>query len=176
MRSLSWNRWGAGVLLAVSLIVVYFTAWRPARALFTQHVAYPALTSIDTERSRQFRYAFRRGALRIGIRSTQPGVDSTKYSAPAGRDFLLPALLLVLLFPYRPYWLYFWGFHLAVGVLLLLLVALGITWADAAFALKQFLEHYVVQALSLSAPLLTLAYERGLFGPHSWSTSVSSDS
>jgi len=176
MRSLSWNRWGTGGLLALGLIVVYVTAWRPARALLTQHVAYPALTSIDTERSRQFRYAFERGALRIGIQAAQSGVDTAPYRAPAGSDFLVPALLLALLFPYRPYWLYFWGFHLAVGVLFLLFIALGIAWADVAFALKQFLEQYVVQALSLSAPLLALAYERGLFGPHSGRESVSSDS
>jgi hypothetical protein len=176
MSSLSWRRWGASGLLAIGLIVAYVTAWRPARAVLMQHVAHPVLTSIDTERSRQFRYAFQRGALRIGVQSPQPGVASTKYSAPAGRDFLLPALLLVLLFPYRPYWLYFWGFHLAVGVLFLLFTALGIAWADAAFALKQFLKQYVVQALSLSAPLLALAYERGLFGPHSGRESVSSDS
>ena len=176
MRPLSWNRWGAGVLLAVGLIVVYFTAWRPVRALLTQHVAYPAFTSIDTERSRQFRYAFERGALRIRIQAAQSGVVSTKYSAPAGRDFLLPALLLVLLFPYRPYWLYFWAFHFGVGALLLGLVTLGIAWADWAFVLHGFLGKYIFQALTLGAPLLALVYERGLFGPRSRRESVSSDS
>jgi len=175
MSSPSWTRWGTGGLLAVALIALYFTAWRPARALLTQHVAYPVFTSIDTERSRLFRYKFRRGALRIGVEAAHSGVESTQYSAPAGRDFLLPALLLILLFPYRPYWLYFWGFHLGVGALLLGLVALGIAWTDAAFALHHLLRKYVIQALTLGAPLLALAYERGLFRPHTDRASASSE-
>ena len=175
MNSWSWTRWGARGLLAVALIALYFTAWRPARALLTQHVAHPVFTSIDTERSRQFQYTFERGALRIGIQPAQSGIDAANYRAPAGSDFLLPALLLVLLFPYRPYWLYFWGFHLGVGALFLGLIALGIAWADWTFALHQFLGKYVVQALSLGAPLLALAYERGLLRPDSDRASASSD-
>lgn len=165
MSSVSWTRWAVGAVLAAGLVAVYFTAWRPARALLTQHVAHPALTSIETARGRRFQSTFRRGSLRIGLHSPQPGVGATDYHAPAGRDFLLPALLLALLFPYRPYWLYLWGFHLAVGALFLGLVALGIAWTDAAFVLQRFLEAYVVQALSLGAPLLAWAYERGVLFP-----------
>jgi len=149
----------------VGLLIVYFSAWRPARALFAQHAAHPLLASIETERSRAFRYDFRRGALRIGIRTPQMESAAADYHAPAGRDFLLPALLLVLLFPYRPYWLYLWGAHLAVGALFLALVALGVGWTNGAFVLHGFLDKYVVQALSLGAPLLALAYERGLLSP-----------
>lgn len=167
MTSRLLTRWTAAGLLAVGLVALYFVAWRPARALFTQHVARPLLCSIETERGRAFRYDFRRGTLRIGIRAPHLDSAATDYHAPAGRDFLLPALLLVLLFPYRPYWLYLWGFHLAVGALLLGLVALGVAWSDAAFLLQQFLENYVVQALSLGTPLLVLAYERGLWTPSS---------
>jgi hypothetical protein len=149
----------------VSLVVLYFAAWRPARALFVRHVAYPTLTAIETERADTFRYPFKRGALRIGLRSSDPGVVPADYHAPAGRDFLLPALLLVVLFPYRPYWLYLWGFHLAVGACFLGLIAAGIAWTDGAFVLQRFLERYVVQSLSLGAPLLALAYDRGTFSP-----------
>lgn len=163
MRSRSWSTWLAAGGLAAGLLAIYFTAWRPARALYTEHVAYPLLSSIETERASTFEYAFKRGALRVGLRSSRANVGATDYHAPAGRTFLLPALLLALLFPYRPYWLYLWGFHLAVGALFLGLAALGIAWADAAFLLQRFLERYVVQALSLGAPLLALAYDWGLF-------------
>jgi len=155
-------RWAAAVSLAVGLVVFYFTAWRPARALLTQHIAHPLLTSIETDRSRAFRYHFERGSLRIRIRAPQLEGDAPDYHAPAGRTFLLPALLLILLFPYRPYWLYLWGFHLAAGVLFLGLVALGVAWVDGAFVVQGILEKYVVQALSLGAPLLALGHERGL--------------
>ena len=161
--SRSWTRWATAGGLVAGLIVLYVAAWRPARALFVRHVAYPVLTSIKTERASTFRYPFKRGALRVGVRSSQPGIDAADYHAPAGRDFLLPALLLAVLFPCRPYWLYLWGFHLAVGVLFLSLVAAGIAWTDGAFVLQRFLERYVVQALSLGAPLLALAYDRGTF-------------
>lgn len=162
MRFHSWRRWATAGALGLGLVVFYFTTWRPARALFTQHVAHPLLTSLETERSRAFRYDIRRGALRIGLRAPRLTSAAADYHAPAGRTFLLPALLLAVLFPYRPYWLYLWGFHLAVGVLFLGLTALGVGWIDGAFLLQGFLEKYVVQALSLGAPLLALGHERGL--------------
>ena len=166
MISRSWSRWAVGVVLGAGLLILYFSAWRPARALLTQHVARPLLTSIATERGSTFRYAFKRGALRIGLQSSRSGVHAPDYHAPAGRDFLIGAFLLAVLFPTRPYWLYFWGFHLAVGGLFLGLLMLGIAWSDVAFALQRFLENYMVQALSLGAPLLALAYERDVFaGP-----------
>ncbi len=159
----SWSRWIAGGALAAGLVVLYFFAWRPGRAALTEHVAHPVLASVGTDRARTFQHAFRRGALRIGLRSSRPDVGGADYHAPAGRDFLLPALLLAFLFPYRPYWVYLWGFHLAVGAFFLGLLVLGVGWTDLAFALHGFLDRYVVQALSLGAPLLALGYERGLF-------------
>ena len=166
MISRSWSRWAVGAVLGAGLLLLYFSAWRPARALLTQHVVHPLFTSIETERADTFQYSFARGALRVGLRSSRPSINAPNYHAPAGGDFLLPALILVLLFPYRPYWVYLWGFHLVVGALFLGLLAVGIAWSDAAFALQHFLEHYLAQALSLSAPLLALAYERDVFaGP-----------
>lgn len=163
----SWSRWAAACGLAAGLVVLYFTAWRPTRALFMQHVTYPLLTSIETERGTTFRYEFERGALRIGLHSSQyqSGANPTDYHAPAGRDFLIAGFLLILLFPYRPYWLYLWGVNLAVGALFLALVALGVAWVDWAFLLQGFLEKYVVQALNLGAPLLAVAYERDVLSP-----------
>ena len=67
------------------------------------------------------------------------------------------------MFPYRPYWLYLWGFHFAVGFLSPGLVALGVVWTDMAFGLQRLVGQYVVQALSLGAPLLAFAYERDVF-------------
>ena len=123
-------------------------------------MAFSLLTSIETERSQAFRYDFKRGGLRIGLQAVRSGVDANDYHAPAGRTFLLPAVLLALLLPYRPYWLYLWGFHFAVGILSPGLVALGVVWTDMAFGLQRLVEQYVVQALSLGAPLLAFAYER----------------
>ena len=99
MTSSPWDRWAIGSALAAGLIALYFVAWRPVRALPTEHVADPLLTSIETERSRAFRYDFKRGGLRIGLQAMQSGVDANDYHAPAGRTFLLPAVLLALLFP-----------------------------------------------------------------------------
>ncbi|MCS3714680.1 hypothetical protein GGP64_002522 [Salinibacter ruber] len=169
MMSRSWSRWAAACAFAAGLVVLYFTAWRPARALYMQHVTHPLLTSIETERGTTFRYEFEQGALRIGLRSSQyqSGSNPTDYHAPAGRDFLIAAFLPILLFPFRPYWLYLWGFNLAVGALFLALVALGVAWVDWAFLLQGFLEKYVVQALNLGAPLLAWAYERDILSPAS---------
>ena len=160
MTSPPWDRWAIGSALAAGLIAPYFVAWRPVRALLTEHVAFSLLTSIETERSQAFRYDFKRGGLRIGLQAVRLGVDANDYHAPAGRTFLLPAVLLALLFPYRPYWLYLWGFHFAVGIPSLGLVALGVVWTDMAFGLQRLVEQYVVQALSLGAPLFALGYER----------------
>ena len=42
-------------------------------------------------------------------------------------------------------------------------MALGVVWTDMAFGLQRLVEQYVVQALSLGAPLLAFAYERDVF-------------
>jgi hypothetical protein len=50
MTSPPWDRWAIGGALTAGLIALYFVAWRPVRALLTEHVADPLLTSIETER------------------------------------------------------------------------------------------------------------------------------
>ena len=50
MTSPPWDRWAIGSALAAGLIALYFVAWRPVRALLTEHVAFSLLTSIETER------------------------------------------------------------------------------------------------------------------------------
>ena len=42
-------------------------------------------------------------------------------------------------------------------------MALGVVWTDMAFGLQRLVEQYVVQALSLGAPLFALGYERDVF-------------
>lgn len=160
MNTPTWSRWGARGTVIVLLVVAYATIWRPARAVLTRHLAYPVLTSVDTERARTFNPTLKAGGLSIALRSSEPSVSGGAFRAPVGILFLLPALFLVAFFPYRPYWFYFWGVHLVLGLLQLGAVALGVGWTDWGFVLNSFLRGYVVQGVSLAAPIVALYLSR----------------
>jgi hypothetical protein len=79
--------------------------------------------------------------------------------------FLLPALILIGAFPYRQYWLWLFGAHLALGAASLACAAAGLAWSDAGFAAHRFVWEYLVPAVSLGAPVLLLAGPRFPFSP-----------
>lgn len=148
-----------GLLAALVLLIVYIFLWRPARAWLTQRVAYPALAAVETERSARFTVVPGANPRVVEVRATEGG-KSFSFGAPGGIRFLLPGLLLVGLYPRRPYWFYFWLYHLGLGMLLLVLLAVGIGWSGAGFTLHTFLSRYIIDATSLAVALLAVVAHR----------------
>lgn len=152
------HRWW-GVLFAAALLAVYVAAWRPLRAAFAEHVAYSALAAIETERAQRFRLD--RASVPRTVIVRQDEAAPFVFTAPAGFLFLGPALLLIGLFPFKPYWLYYALVHLALGLLDLLAVGVGVGWSAWGFEGHRFLHQYVVTAVSLAAVPVALVREGG---------------
>ena len=167
--------WGA--VLALALLAAYVGALKPARLWVAEHVAYPAFASIDTPRARTLTVARTPGrpdavwayptALAAGRDAqtvvTQDRDAVAEWAAPVGVIFLLPALLLVAVYPTRPFWLWLLGYHLALGVASAFVYALGVGYVEAAFAVYTFSRTYLAEAVSLVVPLLLLL-SGGAFG------------
>jgi hypothetical protein len=74
-------------------------------------------------------------------------------AAPAGVRFLLPALILILAAPRRPYWLAFWAGHLLVSAFITLNWWFALQGVGAGVYLADFANGYLVMVYSLVAPL-----------------------
>jgi hypothetical protein len=74
-------------------------------------------------------------------------------AAPAGVRFLLPALILILAAPRRPYWLAFWAGHLLVSAFITLSWWFALQDVGAGVYLADFANTYLVMVYSLVAPL-----------------------
>ncbi len=148
--------WLAGAAGALAFLAVYFGAWQPARTWLAQSVAYPALALVHTERSGHFTLDAGRHPRSVYVfeAGDPSGEARAVFHAPAGRTFLVAALVLIALFPYRPYWLYLWGFHLSLGALSLVALLAGLGWTEAGLTFHTFLDRYVALAVSMAAPFV----------------------
>lgn len=154
------SRWGGRSVLTLLLFFAYTNAWRPARVLLTENVTHPVLSSIDTQRARTTSLTLAAGGLTIRLNAHSPERSPPGYRAPVGILFLLPVLILAFFFPFKPYWFYFWLFHLGLGTFELGMMALGIGWADWGFVVYRFSRRYLSQGLSLAIPVLALYAEK----------------
>ena len=143
-----------GLAMAALLLAVHMSAWRAVRNAFIPHVAYPIVASIDTPRAKSF--VLDAESYDRTITAVRAGRETDSYRAPANMDFLLAALVLVAMFPRRPYWFWLWLAHLALGGLALAAFVVGVGWSDAGFAAGTFLRLYAARAASLLAVLAVL--------------------
>ena len=143
-----------GPLLALVLLGVYAGAWRPARACFTACVVYP-LTARAASAS-QAEVIRLPDPLTVEVRV--PGLSPQRYRTPVGIEFLLTGMLLLVLYPRRPYFCCYW-----LGVMVLAAVSLaafvgGVTGARWFFGVNTFIGTYVSMAACLAvAAVATVA-------------------
>lgn len=139
--------WIHRLVLGGLLLTAYLSAWTPARTAWTEHSAAlltratPAETTVSPRLS----------AHRIRLSSTDG--PSTRYTAPAGVKFLLPALFLLLIAPTRPRLAVFFAGHLLLGALALGLLTAGTAGLPAGLGLARFVQTYGVDAYSLAVPV-----------------------
>ncbi|MEM8599247.1 MAG: hypothetical protein AAGF99_04945 [Bacteroidota bacterium] len=146
-----------GIGVALALLVGYAFLLRPLRQAYTAHVALPLLERVDTDRSA--RYALQLSPSRLRILAQARGEDAAPtdfalYDTPMGTVFLIPALVLALFFPTRPYWVYLALYHGLVALVTLLVFAVGLGWASVGFAVYRFGEAYLSESMSLAFPIL----------------------
>jgi hypothetical protein len=148
--------------LAILLLVAYVFAWRPVRTEMMASVVHPVLAaavSDETEATVEFRRAS--GTVRVHLPDDSPRENGTM-AAPAGVRFLLPALILVLAAPRRPYWLAFWAGHLLVSAFITLSWWFALQGVGAGVYVAGFADTYLLDAYSLSFPTLILVYGGGV--------------
>ncbi len=145
--------WAARPTAVLAFLAVYLLVWQPARTWLIRSVALPVAASmaasdrylLDADRHARSLYVFPvddPGGEAIGV-----------FHAPAGRTFLVAALVLLAMYPRRSYWLWLWGVHLGLGVLSYLALLAGLGGMEAGFALLAFFDRYVTMAVSLFAVL-----------------------
>lgn len=146
---LEWRSSLIRVGLAALLIGVYVGGWRPMRTMLTTQLAAPVLRAVETPRSAQF--AVRDRGMMIHVQGTG---RTAVFRATGGLLWLVPALLLLIRFPRRPYWCYLWLLHLGMGALSVGALAVGLAWSDAGFLVNDFCRTYALPSISFAAPLL----------------------
>ncbi len=148
----SFRRIALGAGAAAAFALVYLLLAPPARRWCAESVFAPALAGLP-------------GAERVsvearldppGVRVRAGGSELAAYSVPLGLLFFVPALLLLAAAPSRPYWLWFAGYLLLLGLVDLAAIAAGIQWGRAGFVVHQFLDAYVIRPTSIAVPLWML--------------------
>ena len=171
---------GTGGVMAVILVLAYAYAWNPARTAAVRHVAYPLIKQSAAEGGRA-----RLQARRVFFHAPGEGSAATRmaegrttktYHPPVGVRFLIGALLLVVLFPFRPYWVVLWGLHLLLAAALLAAFSMGATGRGWGFGLYHFLHTYIVPAVSFGMPAVAYVRERDLlYNPSSHASAPAID-
>jgi hypothetical protein len=135
--------------LCALLLAAYLWAWTPARTAWTTHLAGPTLTWAAPTPTAV--------TVRPQARIVQMAVDADtrlSYTAPAGVKFLLPGMVLLLVAPRRSWVGGFFAGHLALGGLVLVLLAGGATGSVLLLRAADFVQAYGVDAYSLAVPTL----------------------
>ncbi|PQJ35081.1 hypothetical protein BSZ35_11165 [Salinibacter sp. 10B] len=143
--------WLHRILLAGLLLAAYLFAWTPARTAWVTHLATPVLeysTSPEVQVSARARVHT--------IRVQAPSGAKLTYMAPAGVKFLLPGLFLTVFVVARPRLGLFFGGHLFLGGVVLLLAVGGVTGMPGGLILADFVQQYGIDAYSLTMPTLVL--------------------
>ncbi len=143
----SWIHRG---VLAGLLLTAYLYAWTPLRTAWT----IGATAVLERVASASQEVSARPTAHTIRIASANE--VSMRYRSPAGVEFLLPALFLVMIVPVRPRLGLFVGGHVGLATLTVILMATGLFGLPGGFGLAAFIQQYGVDAYSLAVPVLVL--------------------
>ena len=141
---------GAGAAAAFALI--YLLLAPPARRWTAEAVVAPALAALPTASVVDVTPR----ADPPSVLMTSAGAELAVYSIPLGFLFFVPALLLLVAAPARPYWLWFAAYLVVLGLVDFAAIAAGIQWGRAGFVLHQFIDSYLIRPTSIALPLWML--------------------
>jgi hypothetical protein len=150
--------------MAGLLVVVYLTVWSEARRAIMVHAAAPILHAAAADHPHASVSANAgSGAVAVTVRAGEDASGETRRAtlvAPAGVQFLLPALFLVLIAPGRLDWLYFGAGHLGLSALAVAAGAVMIGAPGYGAPVVAFVQSYLVDAYSLAVPALVYVRHR----------------
>lgn len=157
MMPTTFAAWIHRTLLVALLFGAYQLAWTPARSTWITQGAAPLLerTQILTNQERAMTVRPRDASLYV-----ETGTDAIfRYTAPAGIKFLLPGLFLLVIAPRQSRIGLFFGGHLILGLLTLLLLSADTAGLAGAARIADFVQVYGVDAYSLTIPIFVFAQQ-----------------
>jgi hypothetical protein len=155
------------VVLLVALVACYMMVWQPARNGSVVAVYEYALSDLASESpSGTVRLEGSGRAIRVGTgtKGTSTVLPLT-LRAPAGVVFLLPAIALVIVAPFRAYWLFLWVCHVSIFLACVGLIAMsgdGLRGAMSGGAaplglyVVDFLQAYAIDVVSIAIPTIAI--------------------
>ncbi|HEX8299998.1 MAG TPA: hypothetical protein VF594_12620 [Rubricoccaceae bacterium] len=153
-------------LALVGLVVAaYWTAVRPARVLFLEHVAVPLFASGAEVMSGRIRL----DADRTVVLASGPGVDERSladealYKTPLGDRPMLGVLVLAMLYPRRRWWLALAATALAEGVVTTACFSAGTHGVAYGFVVHRIAQAVLNDTLPLTVPALLFLLDRAGF-------------
>lgn len=146
--------WLQRFIIVALLSASYLTAWSPAKSELMVSVVYPTVITVTPlEHHGRIRLHEAAGTIRFFYRGD---IRTLKVPPPAGARFFIPALFIVLMRPFRPYWFYFWLGHFLVSASIIALAWIGLRSVTSSIYGALFVQAYVVDAYSLLVPMLIL--------------------
>lgn len=146
--------WVHRLVIGGLLLIAYLWAWTPARTAWVEYGAAPLLETVMERADTEGTIAARPADYLVRLEpSRRP--DRT-YRAPAGVKFLLPAFFLILVVPRRLYVGLFFAGHLLLGLTSLAFFTGGAAGVPVSLWAADYVQTYVVDAYSLTVPLLAL--------------------
>lgn len=146
--------WVHRLVIGGLLLAAYLWAWTPARTAWVEYGAAPLLETVMERAETEGTVRARPTVHMVRVEPTREP-DRT-YRAPAGVKFLLPALFLILVVPCRPHVGLFFAGHLLLGLTTLAFFVGGAAGTSASLWAADYVQTYVVDAYSLTVPLLAL--------------------
>ncbi len=145
--SARWRTVALGCAICALFLAGYLALVRPARVLWAQHVALPAVTSVAD------------GTRPVAQPPGQPVVEVSgrehveRYTAPGGITFLIAGALLAATRPRKPWWLYLLGYHVLGGALALGFFVLGASGVGLGFEAERFVATFLIDVVTLVVPV-----------------------
>ncbi len=159
LRRRRLRTWLLGAAWVGLIVVAYFLLWRPVRVWFAQDVAAPALALVAEGRA-DLHIERLPGRPRVDVRGPAVPINGgeLRFWIDGGRIMLLPMMILALLFPRRPYWLYPWPYHVAIIGASFAAVLAGAAGLPGGLRACAFIHGYVMPVTTLAFPLLVLLF------------------
>lgn len=140
---------GTRLLLGLAAVLIYLFILRPVRVTITEHIIYPQVKFLETERGEgQFSSALETGALVVQYKYN----DSSKhlqYRPEFGFFFLIACVALLFVSSHKRPYVLLATLHLAGSFLVYLFLMMGAAGIQTGFILTDAISGYMVPALSL---------------------------
>ena len=136
-------------IVGILLLISYIKIGKPIRIWITDHFVLTMVHKIEMSKDDDPPLKIKKVGAGFNIQNTSNHTGYS-YDAPAGFFFIMPAILMILLFDRWKLLLGFFLFHLTAGLLSTLIYLLGIAYSTILLNTGDFLIYTLIPAISLA--------------------------